>query len=60
MRTHSWHPVPLLIHSRFTRATGEGEFGERACRHGELGIISAKDIMPLALAHAGRLQKYGA
>jgi 2,3-bisphosphoglycerate-independent phosphoglycerate mutase len=64
MRTHSWHPVPLLVVSPFSRATGghtaPGGFGERACRHGELGTIAGKDIMPLALAHAGRLQKYGA
>jgi 2,3-bisphosphoglycerate-independent phosphoglycerate mutase len=60
MRTHSWHPVPLLIHSRLAMGSGDGGFGERACRHGELGIIAAKDIMAIALAHAGRLQKYGA
>jgi 2,3-bisphosphoglycerate-independent phosphoglycerate mutase len=60
MRTHSWHPVPLLIHSPYVRSDPDARFGERACRAGELGIVAAKDIMALALAHAGRLQKYGA
>lgn len=59
MRTHSWHPVPLLIASDWHRGGGAG-FGERACLAGELGIIRATDIMTLALAHAGRLGKFGA
>ena len=60
MRTHSWHPVPLLIASPWCRGGNAGGFGERACLAGELGIIEATDILPLALAHAGRLEKYGA
>jgi 2,3-bisphosphoglycerate-independent phosphoglycerate mutase len=35
-------------------------FGERACIGGGLGQILARYIMPIALAHAGRLQKFGA
>ncbi len=60
MRSHSWHPVPLLIHSQFARAERSCQFGETACAHGHLGIIPATHVMPLALAHAGRLQKYRA
>jgi 2,3-bisphosphoglycerate-independent phosphoglycerate mutase len=60
MRGHSWHPVPLLVASAWCRGGNEGGFGERACRSGELGIIAATDIIPIALAHAGRLEKYGA
>ncbi len=58
-RAHSWHPVPVLIASRWARATGS-EFGESACRAGELGIFEAKHLMSLALAHASRLGKFGA
>ena len=36
------------------------EFAESACRTGDLGVIAGKDLMALALAHAGRLNKYGA
>jgi 2,3-bisphosphoglycerate-independent phosphoglycerate mutase len=61
MRAHSWHPVPFLLwSSEFGRPDVQTQFGERACAQGGLGTIPATDTMPLALAHAGRLQKYGA
>jgi 2,3-bisphosphoglycerate-independent phosphoglycerate mutase len=60
LRAHSWHPVPLLIHSMRARASAVPEFGERVCSRGSLGLLRATDVMPLALAHAGRLGKYGA
>ncbi|MCS7054624.1 MAG: 2,3-bisphosphoglycerate-independent phosphoglycerate mutase [Thermoflexales bacterium] len=61
LRSHSWHPVPLLLWAPATaRRDGSTHFGERACARGGLGTFYAKDIMPLALAHAGRLQKFGA
>jgi 2,3-bisphosphoglycerate-independent phosphoglycerate mutase len=58
-RAHTWHPVPLLIHSRWTRPSGE-RFHEGSCRTGDLGTVEARQIMSLALAHAGRLRKFGA
>jgi 2,3-bisphosphoglycerate-independent phosphoglycerate mutase len=60
MRAHSWHPVPVLLSSRWTRPSDAEGFGERDCRRGELGIMPAVNLMALALAHAGRLAKYGA
>ncbi|MFN3706440.1 MAG: phosphoglycerate mutase, partial [Thermoflexales bacterium] len=61
LRSHSWHPVPLLLWAPATaRRDGSTHFGERACARGGLGTFYARDIMPLALAHAGRLQKFGA
>ena len=60
LKSHSWHPVPLLIYSAYVRPDGLAEFGERACSRGSLGIMPAKHIMPLALANAGRVAKYGA
>jgi 2,3-bisphosphoglycerate-independent phosphoglycerate mutase len=61
MRSHSFHPVPLLLWAPATvRPDLVTEFGERPCLQGGLGQILAKFIMPLALAHAGRLQKFGA
>ena len=60
LRSHSWHPVPLLLYSRFVRLDGLLEFGERACQQGSLGVIPATHVMPLALANSGRLAKYGA
>lgn len=60
LRGHSWHPVPTLIYSKHTREDGISEFGERACLKGSLGILPARDILPIALANAGRIAKYGA
>jgi 2,3-bisphosphoglycerate-independent phosphoglycerate mutase len=58
LKGHSWHPVPVLIYSKYVRADGIPEFGERACARGSLGILPAKHIMPIALANAGRIMKW--
>ena len=60
LRAHSWHPVPVMIASPFTRPAPDAAFGERACMRGELGILPAMHLMTLALAHASRLMKFGA
>ncbi len=60
MKAHSWHPVPFLLHSPLCRPDDVTEFSERACARGALGRFPAVDIMPLALAHAQKLAKYGA
>jgi 2,3-bisphosphoglycerate-independent phosphoglycerate mutase len=60
MKFHSWHPVPTLLYAQHVRADGIREFGERACLHGSLGIFPALNLMPIALANAGRISKYGA
>lgn len=60
MRSHSWHPVPTLLYSGLVCAGGIAEFGERVCARGGLGVLPATGVMPLALAHARRLAKYGA
>ncbi|HSH45999.1 MAG TPA: 2,3-bisphosphoglycerate-independent phosphoglycerate mutase [Longimicrobiales bacterium] len=59
-RAHSWHPVPALIASDWCRPVDVDGFGERACLRGELGTFEAKHLTSLALAHAGRLAKFGA
>ena len=61
MKSHSWHPVPVLFNAKTCRPDGIASFGERACLNGGLGVrFPAYDLMPLALAHAGRLEKFGA
>ncbi|MCW5977557.1 MAG: 2,3-bisphosphoglycerate-independent phosphoglycerate mutase [Bryobacteraceae bacterium] len=59
-RSHSWHPVPTLLAARMCRPDRATSFGERECLLGGLGQVEAKYLLPLALAHAGRLQKFGA
>jgi 2,3-bisphosphoglycerate-independent phosphoglycerate mutase len=61
MKSHSFHPVPLLLWAPETaRPDAETAFGERTCARGGLGTFPTSEMMPLALAHAGRLAKYGA
>jgi 2,3-bisphosphoglycerate-independent phosphoglycerate mutase len=61
MSVHSWHPVPLLLWAPSTvRQDGNKVFGERACALGGLGTFPSADLMSLLMAHAGRLEKYGA
>jgi 2,3-bisphosphoglycerate-independent phosphoglycerate mutase len=60
LRAHSWHPVPVLLASPWCRPVEVDGFGERACLRGELGTFEARHLMTLALAHAGRLGKFGA
>jgi 2,3-bisphosphoglycerate-independent phosphoglycerate mutase len=60
LRSHSWHPVPLLMWGAYVRPDEVTCFGERPCMRGGLGHILAKEIMPLAMAHADRLAKFGA
>ena len=57
---HSWHPVPTLVYGRYVRADGIAEFGERACARGNLGVIPATHLMPIALANARRIAKFSA
>jgi len=61
MKYHSWHPVPVALWSRHCRPDRLTQFSERACAGGSLGPrFPAHELMALAMAHAGRLDKYGA
>ncbi len=60
LQSHSWHPVPTLIVSNCCRPDGHSAFHESTARTGGLGHFEARHIMPLALANARRLEKYGA
>ncbi|HXG12003.1 MAG TPA: 2,3-bisphosphoglycerate-independent phosphoglycerate mutase [Gemmataceae bacterium] len=61
LKSHSWHPVPTLLWAPATcRPDGVTEFGESQCLRGGLGQFQAMYLLPLAMAHAQRLGKYGA
>ena len=59
-KAHSWHELPVLLWSRHIRPDGVAQFGERPCMAGGLGHIHHVDFLPLAMANAARLAKYGA
>ena len=66
MKGHSFHPVPLLVsgphgEGRTTVFADAAErFDELACSGGHLGTFPSRALLALLLAHAGRLQKFGA
>ncbi len=60
LKGHSWHPVPVLLHSKWCRPDRVKEFSESACIYGGLGRFPATQIMPLAMANALKLTKFGA
>lgn len=60
LRSHSWHPVPTLLWSPNAMPERTKGFGERACANGQLGICHATTLVPQAMAHAGRLKRFGA
>ena len=59
-RAHSWHPVPVLLWSKWCRPDGAKGFSERECRFGGLGHLRSAELMPLIMGYAERLTKFGA
>lgn len=57
---HGWQPVPVLVWSRYCGTDPVTAFTERACASGSLGILPAQYVMPLVMANALRLTKFGA
>jgi len=61
LKSHSWHPVPTLLWAPASHLPDNvTSFGERPAQQGGLGHFPATDLMPMALAHALRLEKFGA
>jgi 2,3-bisphosphoglycerate-independent phosphoglycerate mutase len=60
LKGHSWHPVPVLLSARWCRPDQVTGFAEPACASGGLGRLPATQIMPLAMANALKLNKFGA
>ncbi len=60
LKSHSWPEIHILLSSNYVRADDFTAFGERPCMRGGLGHIRHVDIIPLMMAHALRLAKFGA
>lgn len=60
LKSHSWHPVPVLINSPYVLGGLTSSFSERECAKGELGLFQTVHLMSLVLANALRLKRFGA
>lgn len=60
LKSHSWHPNPILLYSKYSRPDGIRRFTERQCQRGQLGRFPAVEIIPLMLANGLKLKKFGA
>jgi len=60
LKSHSWHPNPILLHSKYVRPDGIRRFTERQCQKGQLGRFPATEVIPLMLANGLKLKKFGA
>ncbi len=60
MKGHSWHPVPVLMKAPHLRGGDGPRYDEVTCRSGQIGTILSRELIPLTMAHAGKLEKFGA
>lgn len=60
LKAHSWHEAPTLLWSRYICPDDTTAFGERDCMKGGLGHIMHPNLVPLMMANAERLTKFGA
>jgi 2,3-bisphosphoglycerate-independent phosphoglycerate mutase len=60
LASHGWQPVPVVVRSAYSGADPVRAFNEAACAGGTLGTLPAQQLMPLVMANALRLTKFGA
>lgn len=60
MKGHSWHPNPFMLFSKYIRVDEAEQFNEKECVKGGLGRFLAVEALPLMMANALKLQKFGA
>jgi 2,3-bisphosphoglycerate-independent phosphoglycerate mutase len=60
MKSHSWHPQPVMIHSAVSGSDKLERFTETHANRGSLGIFRSKDLMRYMMANASLYDKFGA
>ncbi len=60
IKGHSWHPQPVLLHSKFSGSDKLERFTETGANQGSLGVFDAKYLIRYMQANARMLDKFGA
>ena len=60
LKGHSWHPNPVLLHSKYVRPDRIRRFTERECQKGQFGTFPAVNLLTLMMANGLKLKKFGA
>jgi 2,3-bisphosphoglycerate-independent phosphoglycerate mutase len=60
LKSHSWHPQPVLLHSATSGSDKLERFTETGANVGSLGIFEAKYLIRLMQANAKMFDKFGA
>ncbi len=60
LKSHSWHPQPVLLHSPVSGSDKLGRFTETNANRGSLGVFESKFLIRLMMANAGLYDKFGA
>lgn len=60
VKGHSWHPQPVLLHSKLSGSDKLDRFTETGANLGSLGVFEAKYLIRLMQANARMFDKFGA
>ncbi len=60
LRGHSWHPQPVLLHSKASGSDKLERFTETGANLGSLGVFESRFLMRLMQANALMFDKFGA
>ncbi len=60
MKSHSWHPQPVLIHGPVSGSDKLDRFTETNANRGSLGTFESKHLIHLMMANARLFDKFGA
>jgi len=60
LKGHSWHPQPVLLHSKVSGSDKLERFTETGANSGSLGVMESKFLMRLMQANARMFDKFGA
>lgn len=60
MKSHSWHPQPVLLNSPVSGSDRLSRFTETCANRGSLGVFQSKYLIRLMMANAGLYGKFGA